>query len=83
MCAFVNDACSYFDKMDDTLEVLEAAGTKWNFLPFRPSLVGGHCIGVDPWYLFKAESLELSSKFCRKKMCITMGVLWLQRSSKN
>ena len=42
----------------DTLEVLEAAGTKWNFLPFRPGLVGGHCIGVDPYYLtFKAEAL--------------------------
>ena len=42
----------------DTLEVLEAAGTKWNFLPFRPGLVGGHCIGVDPYYLtYKAENL--------------------------
>jgi UDP-N-acetyl-D-galactosamine dehydrogenase len=42
----------------DTSEVLKAAGTKWNFLPFRPGLVGGHCIGVDPYYLtFKAESL--------------------------
>ena len=42
----------------DTLEVLEAAGTKWNFLPFRPGLVGGHCIGVDPYYLtHKAEIL--------------------------
>ena len=42
----------------DTIDVLEAAGTKWNFLPFRPGLVGGHCIGVDPYYLtFKAESL--------------------------
>jgi len=42
----------------DTLEVLEAAGTKWNFLPFRPGLVGGHCIGVDPYYLtYKAEML--------------------------
>ena len=48
-----------FEKIGiDTLEVLEAAGTKWNFLPFRPGLVGGHCIGVDPYYLtFKAESL--------------------------
>ncbi|EAB6888492.1 Vi polysaccharide biosynthesis UDP-N-acetylglucosamine C-6 dehydrogenase TviB, partial [Shigella sonnei] len=42
----------------DTLEVLEAAGTKWNFLPFRPGLVGGHCIGVDPYYLtHKAQSV--------------------------
>jgi UDP-N-acetyl-D-galactosamine dehydrogenase len=48
-----------FNKLDiDTLEVLEAAGTKWNFLPFRPGLVGGHCIGVDPYYLtHKAESV--------------------------
>ena len=44
----------------DTLEVLQAAGTKWNFLPFRPGLVGGHCIGVDPYYLtHKAEMLGL------------------------
>ena len=42
----------------DTLEVLEAAGSKWNFLPFRPGLVGGHCIGVDPYYLtHKAEQV--------------------------
>ena len=41
-----------FDRIGiDTLEVLEAAGTKWNFLPYRPGLVGGHCIGVDPYYL--------------------------------
>ncbi len=50
--AFVNELSKIFNKMDiDTLEVLEAAGTKWNFLPFRPGLVGGHCIGVDPYYL--------------------------------
>lgn len=57
--AFVNELSLIFDKMDiDTTEVLEAAGTKWNFLPFRPGLVGGHCIGVDPYYLtYKAESL--------------------------
>lgn len=57
--AFVNELALIFDKMGiDTLEVLEAAGTKWNFLPFRPGLVGGHCIGVDPYYLtHKAESL--------------------------
>ena len=43
---------NFLDLMDiDTLDVLEAAGTKWNFLPFRPGLVGGHCIGVDPYYL--------------------------------
>jgi UDP-N-acetyl-D-galactosamine dehydrogenase len=57
--AFVNELALIFDKMGiDTQEVLEAAGTKWNFLPFKPGLVGGHCIGVDPYYLtYKAESL--------------------------
>jgi UDP-N-acetyl-D-galactosamine dehydrogenase len=50
--AFVNELAMLFDLMGiDTLDVLEAAGTKWNFLPFRPGLVGGHCIGVDPYYL--------------------------------
>ncbi len=57
--ALMNELAMIFDIMGiDTLEVLEAAGTKWNFLPFRPGLVGGHCIGVDPYYLtFKAEAL--------------------------
>ncbi len=57
--ALVNELSLIFSRMDlDTLEVLEAAGTKWNFLPFRPGLVGGHCIGVDPYYLtHKAESV--------------------------
>lgn len=57
--ALVNELAKIFSYMGiDTLEVLEAAGTKWNFLPFRPGLVGGHCIGVDPYYLtFKAESV--------------------------
>ncbi|SDM99472.1 UDP-N-acetyl-D-galactosamine dehydrogenase [Methylobacterium phyllostachyos] len=50
--ALMNELSLIFDKLGlDTLEVLEAAGTKWNFLPFRPGLVGGHCIGVDPYYL--------------------------------
>lgn len=50
--ALINELAQIFDKLDiDTTEVLEAAGTKWNFLPFRPGLVGGHCIGVDPYYL--------------------------------
>lgn len=50
--AFVNELAVMFSKMGiDTQEVLEAAGTKWNFLPFKPGLVGGHCIGVDPYYL--------------------------------
>ncbi|EES89971.1 Vi polysaccharide biosynthesis UDP-N-acetylglucosamine C-6 dehydrogenase TviB [Helicobacter canadensis] len=62
--AFVNELSLIFDKMGiDTLDVLEAAGTKWNFLPFRPGLVGGHCIGVDPYYLtHKAESLGYHSQ---------------------
>lgn len=57
--AFVNELSIIFDKLDiDTIEVLEAAGSKWNFLPFRPGLVGGHCIGVDPYYLtHKAEEV--------------------------
>jgi UDP-N-acetyl-D-galactosamine dehydrogenase len=57
--AFVNELALIFDKLGiDTHEVLEAAGTKWNFLPFKPGLVGGHCIGVDPYYLtHKAESV--------------------------
>jgi UDP-N-acetyl-D-glucosamine/UDP-N-acetyl-D-galactosamine dehydrogenase len=57
--AFVNELAMIFERMEiDTLEVLEAAGTKWNFLPFRPGLVGGHCIGVDPYYLtYKAEGI--------------------------
>jgi len=57
--AFVNELAVLFERMGiDTHEVLQAAGTKWNFLPFRPGLVGGHCIGVDPYYLtYKAEGL--------------------------
>lgn len=57
--ALVNELSSLFHKLGiDTLDVLEAAGTKWNFLPFRPGLVGGHCIGVDPYYLtHKAQSI--------------------------
>jgi UDP-N-acetyl-D-galactosamine dehydrogenase len=57
--ALMNELSLIFHRMDiDTTEVLEAAGTKWNFLPFRPGLVGGHCIGVDPYYLtHKADKL--------------------------
>jgi UDP-N-acetyl-D-galactosamine dehydrogenase len=57
--SFVNELSLIFDRMNiDTTEVLEAAGTKWNFLKFKPGLVGGHCIGVDPYYMIhKAESL--------------------------
>ncbi|MDH5618865.1 MAG: nucleotide sugar dehydrogenase, partial [Gammaproteobacteria bacterium] len=57
--ALVNELAMIFERMNiDTEEVLIAAGTKWNFLPFRPGLVGGHCIGIDPYYLtYKAEQL--------------------------
>lgn len=57
--ALINELAMIFNRMGiDTSEVLEAAGTKWNFLPFRPGLVGGHCIGVDPYYLtHKAQSI--------------------------
>lgn len=57
--ALINDLAILFNKLGiDTLEVLEAAGTKWNFLPFRPGLVGGHCISVDPYYLtHKAQQI--------------------------
>ena len=59
--ALINELALIFNKMNiDTEEVLKAAGTKWNFLPFRPGLVGGHCIGVDPYYLtHKAQSIGL------------------------
>ncbi len=62
--AFMNELSMIFHKMDiDTKAVLEAAGTKWNFLPFMPGLVGGHCIGVDPYYLtYKAEDLGYHSQ---------------------
>ena len=56
--ALVNELSVIFQRLDlDTLEVLEAAGSKWNFIPFRPGLVGGHCIGVDPYYLTHAAEL--------------------------
>ena len=57
--ALINELSLIFNRLGiDTLEVLEAAGTKWNFLPFRPGLVGGHCIGVDPYYLtYKAKEV--------------------------
>lgn len=62
--AFVNELALIFDKLGiDTLDVLEAAGTKWNFLPFKPGLVGGHCISVDPYYLtYKAEDAGVISQ---------------------
>tara|TARA_Y100000389_G_C17459150_1_gene520361 strand:- start:288 stop:1562 length:1275 start_codon:yes stop_codon:yes gene_type:complete len=62
--ALINELSILFKKMNiDTEEVLEAAGSKWNFLPFRPGLVGGHCIGVDPYYLtHKAKSINYNPK---------------------
>ncbi|MEE1025484.1 MAG: nucleotide sugar dehydrogenase, partial [Acutalibacteraceae bacterium] len=62
--AFMNELSIIFSRMGiDTLEVLEAAGTKWNFLPFRPGLVGGHCIGIDPYYLtYRAEQFGYHSQ---------------------
>lgn len=62
--ALINELALIFNKMEiDTESVLKAAGTKWNFLPFRPGLVGGHCIGVDPYYLtHKAEAIGYSPK---------------------
>lgn len=62
--AFMNELSIIFNKMGiDTLEVLEAAGTKWNFLPFKPGLVGGHCIGIDPYYLtYRAEQFGYHSQ---------------------
>ena len=60
--ALINELSLIFNKLDiDTKSVLEAAGTKWNFLPFRPGLVGGHCIGVDPYYLTH-KALEVGYK---------------------
>ena len=59
--SFVNELAVIFDRFNiDTTEVLEAAGTKWNFLNFKPGLVGGHCISVDPYYLtYKSEIMDI------------------------
>ncbi|MDQ2655890.1 MAG: nucleotide sugar dehydrogenase [Bacteroidota bacterium] len=76
--AFVNELALIFDRIGiDTHEVLAAAGTKWNFLPFKPGLVGGHCIGVDPYYLtHKAESLGYHSQviLAGRKINDNMGI---------
>ena len=63
-------------------DVLEAAGTKWNFLKFKPGLVGGHCIGVDPYYLtYKAEKWAISQTlFChRDKLIMVCQLMWLKK----
>ena len=76
--AFVNELALIFERVGiDTNEVLEAAGTKWNFLPFKPGLVGGHCIGVDPYYLtYKAEGLGYHSEviLSGRKINDNMGI---------
>ena len=68
--AFINELAMIFDRIGiDTLEVLQAAGTKWNFLPYRPGLVGGHCIGVDPYYLAnKASELGYHAQVILSKL---------------
>ena len=68
--AFVNELAMIFNLMDiDTNDVLKAASTKWNFLPFKPGLVGGHCIGVDPYYLAqKAKEKGYECSFRNHKM---------------
>ncbi|EPL5785282.1 Vi polysaccharide biosynthesis UDP-N-acetylglucosamine C-6 dehydrogenase TviB [Acinetobacter baumannii] len=70
--ALVNELSVIFDRIGiDTLDVLEAAGSKWNFLPFRPGLVGGHCIGVDPYYLtHKAEEVGYHPQVILAGRCI-------------
>ncbi len=76
--ALINELSIIFNKMNiDTEEILEAAGTKWNFLPFRPGLVGGHCIGVDPYYLtYKAQSLGYQPEIilAGRKLNDNMGI---------
>lgn len=72
--AYMNDLSIIFNKMGiDTKSVLEAAGTKWNFLKFYPGLVDGHCIGVDPYYLtYKAEILGYQSQIILSSRGLTM-----------
>ena len=84
--ALMNELAIIFNKMNiDTLEVLEAAGTKWNFLNFRPGLVGGHCIGVDPYYLpYKAESIGYHPEviLAGRRINDTMGKYVAERAIK-
>lgn len=85
--ALMNELALIFERMGiDTLDVLEAAGTKWNFLPFRPGLVGGHCIGVDPYYLtFKAEALAYHPQviLAGRRINDNMGAFVAQKVVKN
>ena len=84
--ALVNELSIIFNKLSlDTIEVLEAAGTKWNFLPFRPGLVGGHCIGVDPYYLthkalevgYEPKGFYLAEKLMMAWENISLRILYL------
>jgi len=84
--ALINELSLIFNKLDiDTKSVLEAAGTKWNFLPFRPGLVGGHCIGVDPYYLTH-KALEVGYKpemiLAGRKINDSMGIFVADQVSK-
>jgi UDP-N-acetyl-D-galactosamine dehydrogenase len=84
--ALINELSLIFNKLDiDTKSVLEAAGTKWNFLPFRPGLVGGHCIGVDPYYL-TYKALEVGYKpemiLAGRKINDNMGIFVADQVSK-
>ncbi|MDZ7760985.1 MAG: nucleotide sugar dehydrogenase [Desulfovermiculus sp.] len=85
--ALMNELALIFERMGiDTLDVLEAAGTKWNFLPFKPGLVGGHCIGVDPYYLtFKAEALAYHPQviLAGRRINDSMGQFVAQKVVKN
>jgi UDP-N-acetyl-D-galactosamine dehydrogenase len=85
--AFMNELSIIFDKLNiDTLEVLEAAGTKWNFLNFRPGLVGGHCIGVDPYYLtYKAQTIGYHPQMILsgRRLNDGMGKLIAEKAIKN
>jgi UDP-N-acetyl-D-galactosamine dehydrogenase len=85
--ALMNELALIFNKIGiDTSEVLEAAGTKWNFLPFRPGLVGGHCIGVDPYYLtYKAETLGYQSQviLAGRRINDSMGAYLAETTFKN
>lgn len=84
--AFVNELALIFNRMDiDTNEVLQAAGTKWNFLPFSPGLVGGHCIGVDPYYLtHKAQELGYNPEIilAGRRLNDNMGIYSANRTIK-
>ena len=84
--ALINELALIFNKLDiDTEAVLEAAGTKWNFLPFRPGLVGGHCIGVDPYYLtYKAIQVGYNPEMilAGRRLNDNMGTYIVQEVSK-